>query len=146
MTDLLPGTEIAARGLRWELVYTPNLGAQTLHRLRGIEGHFAGLEMDLLAPFDEITPVFRDLRPEHPAQFHAYGRLTRDQYAHVLSTFSHTSYKDAPRQCLAAFDELQSLGLESVTKKRDPYWDILLNENLPQPMIDKTRHNSKRIQ
>jgi hypothetical protein len=66
---------------------------------------------------------------------HAYG-LTRDQYAHVLSTFSHSSYKDAPCQCLAAFDELQSLGLEAFTKKHDPYWDIPLNENLPQPVID----------
>lgn len=62
--------------------------------------------------------------------------LARDQYAHVLSTFSHSSYKDAPRQCLAAFDELQSLGLEALTKKHDPYWDIPLNENLPQPVID----------
>jgi hypothetical protein len=66
---------------------------------------------------------------------HAYG-LTRDQYAHVLSTFSHSSYKDAPRQCLAAFDELQSLGLEAFTKQHDPYWNIPLNENLPQPVID----------
>ncbi|MEK7676168.1 MAG: hypothetical protein AAB676_10095 [Verrucomicrobiota bacterium] len=66
---------------------------------------------------------------------HAYG-LTRDQYAHVLSTFSHSSYKDAPRQCLAAFDELQSIGLEAFTKKHDPYWNIPLNENLPQPVID----------
>jgi hypothetical protein len=66
---------------------------------------------------------------------HAYG-LTRDQYAHVLSTFSHSSYKDAPRQCLAAFDELQSIGLAAFTKKHDPYWNISLNENLPQPVID----------
>lgn len=66
---------------------------------------------------------------------HAYG-LTRDQYAHVLSTFSHTSYKAAPRQCLAAFDELQLLGLEAFTRKHDPYWDIPLNENLPQPVIE----------
>ena len=65
----------------------------------------------------------------------AYG-LTCDQYAHVLSTFSHSSYKDAPRQCLAAFDELQSLGLAAFTQKHDPYWDIPLNENLPQPVID----------
>jgi hypothetical protein len=66
---------------------------------------------------------------------HAYG-LTRDQFAHVLSTFSHSSYKDAPRQCLAAFDELQSISLAAFTKKHDPYWDIALNENLPQPVID----------
>jgi len=67
MPDLLPGTEVTARGLRWELVYTQNLGSQVLHRLRGIEGHFAGQELDLLGPFDEITPVARELRPENPA-------------------------------------------------------------------------------
>jgi hypothetical protein len=66
---------------------------------------------------------------------HAYG-LTRDQYAHVLSTFSHSSYKDAPRQCLTAFDELQSLGLAAFTQKHDPYWNLPLNENLPQLVID----------
>jgi hypothetical protein len=66
---------------------------------------------------------------------HAYG-LTRDQYAHVLSTFSHSSYKNAPRQCFAAIDELQQIGLEAFTKKHDPYWDIPLNETLPKPVID----------
>lgn len=66
---------------------------------------------------------------------HAYG-MTRDQYVHVLSTFSHASYPDAPRQCLAGFDELQSLGLEAFTGMQDPYWDIPLNENLSQPVID----------
>jgi len=66
---------------------------------------------------------------------HAYG-ITRDQYAHVLSTFSHSSYKNAPRQCITAFDELQSIGLEAFTRKHDPFWDIPLNENLPQPVID----------
>lgn len=65
----------------------------------------------------------------------AYG-LSREQYAHVLSTFSHSSYKAAPELCLAAFDELRALGLEAFTKKHDPYWDIPLNEQLPQPVID----------
>ena len=65
----------------------------------------------------------------------AYG-LSRDQYAHVLSTFSHASYRRAPDLCLTGFDELKSLGLEKFTRKYDPYWDIPLNENLPQPVID----------
>jgi hypothetical protein len=65
----------------------------------------------------------------------AYG-LSRDQYAHVLSTFSHASYRKAPELCLARFDELKTLGLEKFTRKHDPYWDIPLNENLPQPVID----------
>ena len=38
--------------------------------------------------------------------------------------------------CLARFDELKSIGLGAFTKKHDPYWDIPLNENLPQPVID----------
>ncbi len=62
----------------------------------------------------------------------AYG-LNRNQYKHILSTFSHASYPKAPELCLARFDELKSMGIEEFTKKYDPYWDIPLNENLPQP-------------
>jgi hypothetical protein len=65
----------------------------------------------------------------------AYG-LTREQYVHILSTFSHKSYPKAPEMCLARFDELQAIGLEAFTRTYDPYWDISLNDNLPQPVID----------
>jgi len=71
----------------------------------------------------------------------AYG-LTRDQYAHVLSSFNHKSYPASQALCLAAFDELQSLGLEAFTRKHDPYWDIPLNQNLPQPVIDLPTANT----
>ncbi|MEI7769089.1 MAG: hypothetical protein WCI67_03820 [Chloroflexales bacterium] len=64
----------------------------------------------------------------------AYG-LSRAQYAHVLSTFSHKSYPKAPGLCLAAFDELKELGLEAFTQQHDPYWDIPLNAALPEPVI-----------
>ena len=33
--ELLPGTEVHARGLRWEVVSSQSLGPQTLFRLRG---------------------------------------------------------------------------------------------------------------
>jgi len=65
----------------------------------------------------------------------AYG-LNREQYEHVLSSFSHKSYLKAPALCLAKSDELHSIGLEAFTRKYDPYWDIALNESLPQPVID----------
>jgi hypothetical protein len=65
----------------------------------------------------------------------AYG-LSREQYAHVLSSFSHRSYPRAPELCLAAFDELKTIGLDAFTRKHDPYWDIPLNEGLPEPVID----------
>ena len=65
----------------------------------------------------------------------AYG-LDRDQYAQVLSTFSHKSYSNAPVVCLAAFDEIMALGLESFTRRQDPYWDLPLNESMPRPVID----------
>lgn len=63
-----------------------------------------------------------------------YG-LNREQYAHILSTFSHKTYPNAPQLCLMYFDELQNLSLEEYTQKYDPYHDIPLNENLPQPVI-----------
>lgn len=65
----------------------------------------------------------------------AYG-LSREQYAHVLSTFSHKSYPKAPVLCLEKFDELKQIGLDAFTKRYDPYWDIPLNESLPKPVID----------
>jgi hypothetical protein len=90
--------------------------------------------------FDEYrTYVRTELRAKgkalRAAVADAYG-LTRDQYAHLLSTFSHAGYPKAPELCLAKFDELRAIGLDAFTKKYDPYWDIPLNENLPQPVID----------
>lgn len=65
----------------------------------------------------------------------AYG-LSREQYAHVLSTFSHKSYPRAPELCLGKFDELSAIGLDAFTRKYDPYWDVPLVETLPQPVIE----------
>src|SRR5436190_3997259 len=65
MNTLLPGTEVQARGLRWETVFSQSLGAQTLYRLRGLIGSFKGEEVELLAPFEEIKPTYRKLDPEH---------------------------------------------------------------------------------
>ena len=65
----------------------------------------------------------------------SYG-LSREQYARVLSSFSHKSYLPAPALCLEKFDELRRLGLDAFTKKYDPYHDLPLNENLPQPVIE----------
>ncbi len=65
----------------------------------------------------------------------AYG-LSREQYTHVLSTFSHKSYPSAPKVCLAKFDELTAVGLEAFTRKYDPYWDVPLVESLPRPVIE----------
>lgn len=65
----------------------------------------------------------------------AYG-LTREQYEHILNSFSHKSYPAAKAMCLAAWDELHALGLDAFTKKHDPYHDIPLNEALPKPVIN----------
>jgi len=41
-----------------------------------------------------------------------------------------------PVLCLEFFDELQAIGIEAFAQKHDPYWDIPLNKNLPQPVLD----------
>lgn len=64
----------------------------------------------------------------------AYG-LSAEQYQHVLSSFSHKSYPPAPERCLAAFQELQQLGLAAFVRKHDPYWDIPLFRALPTPVL-----------
>lgn len=65
--ELLPGTEVHARGLRWEVVSSQSLGPQTLFRLRGLENAVLGHELDVLHPFEAIEPIRHDLRPERAA-------------------------------------------------------------------------------
>jgi hypothetical protein len=77
-----------------------------------------------------------DLRAAADALIASAFGLSRTQYEHVLSTFSHKSYPEARALCLAKFDEFASIGVEAFTKKYDPYWDIPLNESLPKPVID----------
>lgn len=70
----------------------------------------------------------------------AYG-LSREQYAHVLSTFSHKAYPEALNLCLAASDELEVLGLDAFSRKYDPYSDIGLNQDLAKPAVDLPQLN-----
>lgn len=64
MTDFLPGTEVQARGLRWEVVDSQPLGDQTRVRLRGLGGVFGGVELDLLTPFEPVQPLTHELNPK----------------------------------------------------------------------------------
>lgn len=74
----------------------------------------------------------------------AYG-LSRDQYAYVLGSFSHKSYPKAPTLCLTAFDEHQELSLVEFAKVHDAYWDVPLNDSLPNPAIDLPELNKKGL-
>ena len=66
--ELLPGTEVRLRGLRWEVVSTESLGPQTLFRIRGLENAVLGRELDILYPFeDDLEPVIHALRPDRAA-------------------------------------------------------------------------------
>lgn len=67
MNDLLPGTEVEARGLRWELVNVHPAGAQQLFRLRCLEGPLRGEEMDFLVPFERVRPISKELDPDKAA-------------------------------------------------------------------------------
>lgn len=64
MPELLPGTEVQARGLRWQVVYTQQLGPQTLYRLRGLEAAVRGHELDFLAPFEPLEPIIHQPQPD----------------------------------------------------------------------------------
>ena len=67
MSGLLPGTEVEARGLRWEVVFSERLGPQTLYRLRGLEGAVTGQELDLLHPFEPLHRIVHDFQPDKAA-------------------------------------------------------------------------------
>jgi hypothetical protein len=59
--------------------------------------------------------------------------LCRNEYEKILSSFGHKSFTKAPFLCLDAFDDLQEIGMDEFARKHDPYWDIPLDESLPQP-------------
>ncbi len=65
--QLLPGTVVHCRGLRWEVVQSQNLGPQTLYRLRGLAGVVNGKEFDVLSPLEELSPERSEMRPENAA-------------------------------------------------------------------------------
>ena len=67
MSELLPGTEVESRGLRWEVVFSERLGPQTLYRLRGLEGAVIGEEIDLLHPFEPLERIAHDFQPDKAA-------------------------------------------------------------------------------
>src|SRR3954452_2681703 len=64
--SFLPGTTVELRGLRWEVVQATPMGDQTLLRLRGTGGAFAGSEVDVLTPFEEVRAVSRTIDPTRP--------------------------------------------------------------------------------
>lgn len=67
MGSLLPGTEVLARGLRWEVVSAQPAGDQELYRLRCLDGALRGEEFDLLVPFEPLEPLTQELDPARAA-------------------------------------------------------------------------------
>jgi hypothetical protein len=68
MTTILPGTQVQARRLTWEVVHVEPAGEQQRFRLRCLQGSLRGHELDLLSPFEEITPITTDLDPARPGR------------------------------------------------------------------------------
>jgi hypothetical protein len=64
----------------------------------------------------------------------AYG-LDRADYAHILASFSHKSFRLAFEFCGAAFDEVAATGLDAFCRKHDPYFDIPLATAHAQPAM-----------
>ncbi len=89
-TTILPGTEVEARRVRWEVVSTQALGGQTLFRLRGLENAVLGKELDLLSPFEDIRPVRHDIDPERAAPWRTGWSIIRRSSWNKLS--AHTPY------------------------------------------------------
>jgi hypothetical protein len=64
--SILPGTTVELRGLCGEVVEATPMGDQTLLRLRGTGGAFAGSEVGVLTPFEEVRPVSHVIDPTRP--------------------------------------------------------------------------------
>ncbi len=62
----------------------------------------------------------------------AYG-LGRDDYRHILASFSHNTNSSAPEQCLEAFDLLTACGDQTFYRRFDPFANVKLVDTLSQP-------------
>ncbi|MFO0761095.1 MAG: helicase-related protein [Byssovorax sp.] len=68
MQEILPGTEVLARGLRWEVVHVQPSADASLFRLRCQEGALRGQEIDLVSPFETVEPVATPIDPTKAGQ------------------------------------------------------------------------------
>jgi len=67
INQIIPGMEVIARDLRWEILHSENMGEQTRFRLRGLESAILGHEIDILHPFETIDPLRKEIQPEKAA-------------------------------------------------------------------------------
>jgi len=79
MSTLLPGTQVEARGLPWEVVHVEPAGEQHRFRLRCVQGDLQGMEMDLLHPFEPIHPIVTDFDPRRAGRLRQW-RLYHDAF------------------------------------------------------------------
>lgn len=64
LVNLIPGTEVEARGLRWQVVRVDEQTGSPVCRLRGIGGISAGEEIDVLLGLEQVNAIRRDVDPE----------------------------------------------------------------------------------
>jgi len=79
MVTLLPGTQVEARGLPWEVVHAETAGEQSRLRLRCLQGDLQGMEIDLLHPFEPVLPVAVDFDPARAGRLRQW-RLYHDAF------------------------------------------------------------------
>lgn len=79
LDEILPGTEVLARGLRWEVVHVQPGGDAALYRLRCLQGALQGRELDLVTPFERIEPVATPIQPTRAAQLPSF-RVYHDAF------------------------------------------------------------------
>jgi len=79
MSSLLPGTQVEARGLAWEVVHNEPAGEQHRFRLRCLQGDLQGMEIDLLHPFEPLHPIATDIDPRRAGRLRQW-RLYHDAF------------------------------------------------------------------
>src|SRR6185437_13661486 len=63
VSDLIPGTEVEARGLRWQVVHIEEQSGSCVCRLRGVGGISAGDEIDILLGLEQVNAIRHDVDP-----------------------------------------------------------------------------------
>ena len=113
MGNLLPGTEVSARGVRWEIVFTQPAGEQRLYRLRCLESGLSGHILDVLVPFERVEPIAAEMTPAKAARlqewrvFHDAFLLEQALGPHALLAAQPGRLKLAPYQLVPVMRALR---------------------------------------
>jgi hypothetical protein len=106
---------------------------------------YAGLWREQVGDEQAILVPRRELRAQIDAVVAYAYQLDAPQYDHVLHSFSHRSFADASKLCLAQFETIRVDGVDLFCRRHDPYRHLTLVATTAEPAGHAPGNRSRSI-